>query len=165
VIKIIDKFFDNKTLKNIQDHISNKIYFTPRYFKEKERTIENYYGSRFKLSEDKVLLDTFVKETESKFKIKIKKIGSDSGIDLRNTDRFRPHIDPAKVNILIMLKGSRAVTNGTVFYTDKELDMHIGFMENRAIMFPSNKFHSANVNKVYNIRRYTATLFVEDYDE
>jgi hypothetical protein len=165
VIKIIDKFFDNKILKNIQDHISTKIYFTPRYFKEKERTIENYYGSRFKLSEDKVLLDTFVKETESKFKIKIKKIGSDSGIDLRNTDRFRPHTDPAKVNILIMLKGPKAVTNGTVFYTEKELDIHIGFMENRAIMFPSNKFHSAHATNIPNLKRYTATLFLEDYEE
>ena len=64
-----------------------------------------------------------------------------------------------------MLKGPTAVTNGTVFYTDRELDMHIGFRENRAIMFPSNIYHSANVSNLPNLKRYTATLFVEDYEE
>ncbi len=165
MIKIIDNFFNKKTFKNIQNHVTSEIYFTPRYFKGKEHTIENYYGSRFVLKEDKNLLNTFIKEAESKFKIKITKIGLDSGIDLRNTDRFRPHTDSAKINILIMLKGPTAVTNGTVFYTDGELDMHIGFMENRAILFPSNKFHSAHITNIPNLKRYTATLFVKDYEE
>jgi hypothetical protein len=165
VIKIIDNFFDNNIFKNIQNHISTKIFFTPRFFEGKEHTTENYFGSRFLLSNDEVLLKTFIKQAENKFKIKINKLSSDCGIDLRNTDRFRPHIDNAKINILIMLKGPRAVTNGTVFYTDGELDMHIGFMENRAIMFPSNKFHSANITEVPDLKRYTSTLFVQDYKE
>ena len=165
MIKIIDNFFDNKTFKNIQNHITTKIFFTPRYFDGKENTIENYYGSRFILSNDKALRDTFVKQAENKFNIKIKKIGPDSGIDLKNADRFLPHTDKGKFNILIMLKGPRAVTNGTVFYTEKELDMHIGFMENRAIMFPSNKYHSAHAINIPNLKRYTATLFIEDYEE
>tara|TARA_R100000908_G_scaffold59970_1_gene37028 strand:- start:1199 stop:1696 length:498 start_codon:yes stop_codon:yes gene_type:complete len=165
VIKILDNFFDDKLFINIQNHITSSIFFTPRYFEGKERTIENYYGSRFKLSEDKNLLNTFVKQAENKFNIKIKKIGPDSGIDLRNTDRFRPHTDKGKFNILIMLKGLSAITNGTVFFTEEELDIQVGFKENRAIMFPSDKYHSANVNEVLNVRRYTATLFVEDYEE
>ena len=165
MIKILDNFFDDKLFINIQNHITKNLYFTPRYFEGKEHTIKNYYGSRFKLSEDKNLLNTFVKQAENKFNIKIKKIGPDSGIDLRNTDRFRPHTDKGKFNILIMLKGPRAVTNGTVFYTEKELDMHIGFMENRAIMFPSNKYHSAHAINIPNLKRYTATLFIEDYEE
>lgn len=165
MIKIIDNFFNHKLLKNIQNHITNNIYFTPRYFEGKEHTVENYYGSRFVLSNDKNLLNTFIKQAESKFKIKIKKIGPDSAIDLRNTDRFRPHIDLGKCNILIMLKGPIAVTNGTVFYTDSELDMHIGFRENRAIMFPSNKYHSAHASNIPNLKRYTATLFIKDYEE
>ena len=73
MIKIIDNFFDEKTFKNIQNHIASKIYFTPRYFEGRKHTIENYYGSRFLLSDDKDLLDTFVKQTCNKFKIKIKK--------------------------------------------------------------------------------------------
>ena len=165
MIKIIDNFFNEKLFKNIQNYITTNIYFTPRYFKGKEHTKENYYGSRFLLSNDKNLLNTFIKQAESKFQIKIKKVLPDSGIDLRNTDKFIPHIDEGKYNLLIMLKGSRAVTNGTVFYTEKELDMHIGFMENRAIMFPSNIYHSAHASNVPNLKRYTATLFIADYDE
>jgi len=165
MIKIIDNFFNEKLFKNIQNYITTNIYFTPRYFQGKEHTKENYYGSRFLLSNDKNLLNTFIKQAESKFQIKIKKVLPDSGIDLRNTDKFIPHIDEGKYNLLIMLKGSRAVTNGTVFYTEKELDMHIGFMENRAIMFPSNIYHSAHASNIPNLKRYTATLFVADYDE
>ena len=108
----------------------------------------------------------FVKNAEKKFNINIKKIHSSSGIDLRNLDILKPHTDDtiAKINILIMLKGPQAVTNGTVFYSDKDLDIHVGFKENRAIMFPSNKTHSPHASTQSGIRRYTATLFIQDYD-
>ena len=56
-------------------------------------------------------------------------------------------------------------SNGTVFYTDNELDMHIGFKENRSIMFPSNWIHSNHASNVPNLRRYTSTLFVKDYED
>jgi len=165
VIKIIDNFFNIDLLKKIQHHISHNIFFTPQYFENKEPTTQNYYGSRFLLAEDKKLLDTFIKQSENKFKIKIKEVNPYCGIDLRNTDRFRPHVDAAKMNILIMLKGPTAVTNGTVFYTEGELDIHIGFRENRAVMFPSNKYHSAHVTNEPSLKRYTSTLFIMDYEE
>ena len=86
--------------------------------------------------------------------------------DLRNLDRFMPHTDQqaGKLNIFIMLKGQTAVTNGIVFYTDNNLDMHVGFRENRAVMFPSLKMHSPHLNEEPNKKRYTATLFVKDYE-
>ena len=43
--------------------------------------------------------------------------------------------------------------------------MHVGFRENRAILFPSDKIHSQHASKVPNLKRYTATLFVTDYEE
>ena len=68
-----------------------------------------------------------------------------------------------------MISGPAAVTNGTVFYhgpiDNCDLDMHVGFRENRAILFPSNKVHSQHASKVLNLKRYTATLFIEDYEE
>ena len=68
-----------------------------------------------------------------------------------------------------MISGPTAVTNGTVFYHGSldsyNLDTHIGFRENRAIMFPSNKIHSQHASNVPNLKRYTATLFVKDYEE
>jgi hypothetical protein len=68
-----------------------------------------------------------------------------------------------------MLKGPAANTNGTVFYhgteDNFELDIHVGFRENRAILFPSDWIHSAHANNQPNLRRYTASLFITDYEE
>ena len=68
-----------------------------------------------------------------------------------------------------MIYGPAAVTNGTVFYYGEEhncnLDIHIGFRENRAVLFPSDKIHSQHAIKEPNLKRYTSTLFIEDYEE
>ena len=169
MIKIIDNFFDKDLLKKIQTHVTTKIYYTPRWLAGTEKTKENYYGDRFVLNHDPKLKEIFVKQAEKKFSIKINKLDDDSGIDLRNLDQFKPHTDAFKINILIMLYGPVAVTNGTVFYNgpfeDCELDMHIGFRPNRAILFPSNWVHSNHASNVSNLKRYTASLFITDYEE
>jgi len=162
MIKILDNFFEDTLFLNIKNHIRTKLYYTPRFYGEKK---ENYYGCRFVLSEDKKLLDTFVTQAEKKFKIKIKKLHDDTGIDMRNLDKFKPHVDDGVINIMVMLSGPRAVTNGTVFYTDGELDIHVGFKENRSILFPSNWYHSNHASNIPNLKRYTASLFVKDYEE
>jgi hypothetical protein len=166
-VNIIDNFFEEQLFLNIQNHVTTKLFYTPRYFADKtEKNEKNYYGSRFILSEDPELLKTFVTQAEKKFKIKIKKLHPDSGIDMRNLLNFKPHIDfDCVLNIMVMLSGPTAVTNGTVFYTDGELDTHVGFRENRAIMFPSTRYHSPHASKVPNLKRYTASLFVQDYEE
>ena len=168
MIKIIDNFFDDILFQNVKNHVTTKLYYTPRYLEDtSEKTKDTHYGSRFVLHLDPKLLDTFVKQAEKKFKIKIKKVHHDSGVDIRNLDKFIPHIDTtigAKINILIMISGPTAVTNGTVFYQKRELDIHVGFRENRAVLFPSDWPHSAHANDVPNLKRYTASLFVEDYD-
>ena len=157
MIKIINDFFKKEDLEKVQDFALNKEFYTPSYFDHAtEKTKEFYYGSRFNLRRNKELLDFFTKQSELKFKIKIKKVNDNSGIDLRNLDQ---------INILIMISGPTAVTNGTVFYTDKKLDIHVGFKENRAVMFPSDYYHSQHASKIPNLKRYTSTLFVEDYTE
>jgi len=170
VIKIIDNFFNNDELKKIQTHITTKICFTPRWLTGKEKTKENYYGDRFILNQDPKLKEIFIKQAENKFNIKINKLEDDSGLDLRNLDNFQPHTDGIyKINILVMLYGPVAVTNGTVFYHGTpekcELDMHVGFRPNRAILFPSNWMHSSHASNVPNLKRYSASLFIIDYEE
>ena len=166
VIKILDNFFDDKLFINIKNHITTKLYYTPRYFKETaEKNMDNYYGSRFLLKEDPKLLELFKNKAEEKFNIKIKKLHDDSGIDIRNLDKFKPHIDDGMINIMTMISGPTAVTNGTVFYTKGDLDIHVGFRENRSILFPSNWYHSNHASNISNLKRYTSTLFVTDYEE
>lgn len=168
MIKIIDNFFEKILFQNVKNHVVNKLYYEPRYLANKEKNKENHYGSRFILLNDLKLLDTLAKQAEKKFKIKIKKMHKDSGVDIRNLNHFIPHMDNnigSKINVLIMLNGPTAVTNGTVFYTDNELDIHVGFRENRAVLFPSDWTHSAHATNVPNLIRHTATLFVMDYEE
>ena len=172
MIKIIDNFFSENDLKFIQDFALTKAFYTPRYFDNAiEKNKKNYYGNRWVLENKPELLELFKKQSELKFKIKINTININSGIDQRNLDHFKPHVDTGLglVNILIMISGSTAVTNGTVFYYDNfdssDLDIHVGFRENRAVMFPSNKVHSQHASNIPNLKRYTATLFIKDYEE
>tara|TARA_R100000657_G_C4628904_1_gene77332 strand:+ start:189 stop:707 length:519 start_codon:yes stop_codon:yes gene_type:complete len=172
VIKIVDNFFSKKDLLNVQDFASNKAYYTPEYTEfdnTTERNKENFYGIRWHLNNDKNLKKLFIKQIELKFKIKINSIAKASGIDLRNLDHFIPHTDcESNLNALIMLKGPTAVSNGTVFYygaiDDCVLDIHVGFRENRAILFPADWVHSPHAINDPSIKRYTASVFITDYD-
>ena len=169
MITIINNFFKPDVLEKVQHHITTKLNFTPRFYVGKtEKIKENYYGDRFILAEDPNLFNLFKETAENKFKLKLT-VCNTSGVDLRNLDSFRPHTDEFKFNILIMLKGPTAVTNGTVFYNkagpNLELDTHVGFRENRAIMFPSDHYHSPHKSEVPGLRRYTATLFIKHYEE
>lgn len=166
MINIIDNFFNDNDLKIVQNFALTKVFYTPRFFVNAPGRTEKYhYGNRWLFNNEPELLNLFVKQAELKFKIKIKQLNTDSGIDQRRLTCFKPHTDDdSVVNILIMLSGPTAVTNGTVFYTKGDLDIHVGFQENRAILFPSNKFHSPHANDKSNITRYSATLFIQDYE-
>ena len=173
MIKIIDNFFEDEDLKKIQDFALNKAHYVPKFFfHTTEKTKESFYGNRFRLDGDQDLKKLFIKQAELKFKLKINHIDPSSGIDQRNLDHWKPHTDKyqqIKTNILIMLSGPAAVTNGTVFYygplNDCVLDIHVGFRENRAILFPSDWIHSQHMSNVPNLKRYTASLFLTDYEE
>jgi hypothetical protein len=165
MIKILDGFFEEDDLSKIQEHVTTKISYTPCWSDGQEKTKKSYYGDRFYLNGEPKLRDFFVRQVENKFKIKIKELDGNSGIDLRNLDDFKPHIDKfSKINILIMLYGPVAVTNGTVFYTKDKLDIHVGFRPNRAVLFPSNWTHSSHASKEKGTRRYTSSIFVNDYE-
>ena len=73
MIKVLDNFFDKNLLNKIQNHITTKIYYSPKWFVGQEKTNENYYGDRFLLSNDTELRDIFIKQAENKFKIRSEK--------------------------------------------------------------------------------------------
>jgi len=172
VIKIVDNFFQEKDLKMVQDFALNKAFYSPCFLEgTTEKNKENFYGNRWYFKYQPAIEKIFTKQVEKKFNIKINKIQHSSGIDQKNLSSFGPHTDDpdSKVNVLIMISGPTAVTNGTVFYHGKldqcELDIHVGFRENRAIMFPSTWVHSNHASNIPNLKRYTSTLFITDYEE
>jgi len=168
MIKVLDNFFEKNDLKIVQDFTLNKAFYSPCFLEgTTEKNKENFYGNRWYFTDQPKIEKIFTKQLEKKFNIKINNIQHSSGIDQRNLSHFIPHDDVtiSKLNALIMISGPTAVTNGIVFYTKGELDIHIGFRENRAVLFPSNWIHSPHKSEVVNLKRYTATLFIEDYEE
>jgi hypothetical protein len=174
MIKITNNFFSEKDLKKVQDFALTKAFYTPRYFENtNERNKKNHYGDRWDLINKPEIKKLFIKQAELKFNLKNIEIAKDSGIDRRNLDHFKPHTDInlGILNILIMISGPKALTNGTVFYSKNkneqkvELDIHVGFRENRAILFPSNWWHSQHASNTPNLKRYTSTLFLKNYEE
>ena len=124
----------------IQNFAATQACYTPQFFENtKEKNKENYFGDRYYLDSNSELLSKFIKQAELKFKINIKKINNTSGIDQRNLDHFKPHIDyPSTINIMIMLKGINSITN---------------------------HYHSQYASDIPNMKRFTATLFIQDYEE
>jgi len=173
MIKIINDFFNEKDLKFIQDFALTKAFYSPCFFTDAPEKSEKYhYGNRFYLHTNNEIKDLLIKQAQLKFNLKNIKITNDSGIDQRNLNHFKPHTDikiGAFLNLLIMISGPKALTNGTVFYTknkeDLELDIHVGFKENRAVLFPSDWWHAQHASNVPNLKRYTSTLFIKAYEE
>lgn len=166
MIKIINNFFTDKDLLSIKNYLTSA-FFIPQHFEmAKEKTPETYYGMRhhFKYCPD--LFKKMIDIGQKKFNIKILETSLNSGIDKRKVDKFQPHIDNTTgLNLLVMLEGPTSVNNGTVFYTnDCETDIHIGFKENRAVLFPSNYMHSPSVNKEIEVERTVSTIFITEYE-
>ena len=175
MIQIVDDFLEKDTFLKIKN-FSKTVPYTPQHFvkshKEKEAKEFNHtdtYGLRYVLGNENELLEIYSNKIKETFKLKSLKISPDSGMDKRKLDIFKPHKDEGfKINLLHMIEGPTANTNGTVFYSKTEkdnydLDIHVGFKENRAVLFPSLHMHSPAVSKD-SIWRTTLTIFIEDYE-
>jgi len=75
-----------------------------------------------------------------------------------------PHCDSTDVNCLIYLKGIQILNSGTGFYEKQNdeyvLNRHIGFKENRAIIFDSKIFHSSLQFNDVTATRYVMANFL-----
>lgn len=69
MIKIIDNFFEDILFKNIQNHVTTKLSFEPRFLIDsKEKNKNSYYGMRFVLNKDPNLFKTFIDQAEKNLK-------------------------------------------------------------------------------------------------
>jgi hypothetical protein len=170
MIQIVENFFTDKQLKNVQDFALNKAVYTPKFFPNTtEKNDQNSYGNRFCFFQEKSnkLYKLFVNRAKLKFKINILKIKPDSGLDVRKLTIWKFHVDISKLNLLVMLHGEENIYKGTVFQTNqREVSTVVGFKPNRAILFPSKTYHSPHsaLNNNFNVYRYSATMFIEKYN-
>jgi len=161
MITIIDNFLDEKDFNDLKAFSKSKnLRYSPKYFDgTEEKTDANTYGFRYSFLIDSELGRCLKKQCLKKFKYKIIK-AKQCGIDKRKLTMYKPHTDDknCKINLYLQIEGGTKLNHGLGFYTDNNLDTHIGFKENRAVLFDSNLLHSPLVDE--EIWRTTLTLFI-----
>ena len=158
-----DNFFNEDIYKKILIDLSTLNFFNRNnYISEKHRNI--YQKIYF-------MVDLNPKHFAV---VEVEKILSNYGFDIcgiehnyflsSKHEEATPHNDAgADLNCLVYLKGNEIINSGTGFYDKKEnqyvLNRHIGFKENRAIIFDSKIFHSSLQFNEGAEKRYVMTNF------
>jgi len=81
-----------------------------------------------------------------------------------------PHTDSpaAKINCLIYLKGGSLINNGTALYENDGknwmINSHIGFKENRALIFSSEKTHASLQFGQGSTGRFAMVNWINEYE-
>ena len=79
-----------------------------------------------------------------------------------------PHTDRAKINCLIYLKGGSLMNNGTALYENDGknwmINSHIGFKENRAIIFSAKKTHASLQFGEGSTGRFAMSNWIYEYE-
>jgi hypothetical protein len=163
MITIIDNFLDEKDFNDLKAFSkSNKVRYTPQFFDGTiEKKKETTFGLRYNFLIDSELGECLSKKCLEKFKYKIVKT-HECGIDKRKLTMYQPHTDDknSKMNLYLQIEGGTKLNHGLGFYTDNNLDTHIGFKENRAVLFDSNLLHSPLVDE--EVWRTTLTVFITE---
>lgn len=163
MIFIIDNFLDKKDFNDLKAFSkSEKVKYTPKFFNgTTEKKKETTYGLRYNFLIDSELGECLSKKCSEKFKYKIVS-AFECGLDKRKLTMYQPHTDSltSKMNLYLQIEGGTKLNHGLGFYTDNNLDMHIGFKENRAVLFDSNLLHSPLVDE--EIWRTTLTIFIKE---
>ena len=161
MIYIIDNFLDQdffNFVKNFSKSIHVK--YIPMYIEgTTEKNEKNTYGFRQIINANDEIFINIKNKCLEKFKYKIEEI-SECGLDKRQLTQFKPHIDTkyGTVNLYLQIEGQTKLNHGIGFYTDNNLDIHVGFKENRAILFNSDIWHTSLVDE--KTWRTTLTCFI-----
>ena len=89
------------------------------------------------------------------------KKGIDPNVIQKQADKKADKAESDKTalyNLYLMIEGGSQLNHGIGFYDNNQLNIHIGFQENRAVFFNSNILHSPLVDS--KIWRTTLTYFI-----
>lgn len=150
-LSIKDKFLKENYFQELHNSIMFKNYNPIENIKLKTGK-HVWYQSRVNDENLKTLLKDNI---ESTFKVKIKRfVNGPNYTMVLNIKEHCIHVDGPgsdyledfNAQFIYYINGNTELTNGTGFYTKKEneyvLTTHIGFVENRAILFKNEVMHS-----------------------
>jgi hypothetical protein len=149
-ILIVDNFFDEPHIKEVHIDLNNLIQggkFVNRYVAYNNTAYQQTYFN-VDLSKKHFAVDYIKNFFLKKYDIKIKQMASHywfSGINVTPT----PHLDDNFLNCCIQLKGNNLLHNGLGIYEEENgksrLHTHLGFKENRAIIFDGMEYMHATL--------------------
>ena len=145
-----DNFFKPNVYQEILKDIS-RLKFENRYnvVDKKDKQFDNVYQKIYfnvNLNKDHFAVKE-VRQHLTNYGLNIGKTNSSYFLSSKH-EEMTPHNDDCDVNCLVYLKGKEIVNSGTGFFEKKEdgllvLNRHIGFKENRAIIFDSKIYHTS----------------------
>ena len=146
-IIIQDNFFSKDMLDKIKVDLTHQ-KFTNRFTEHNNSIYQKIYFN-VKLTDNHPVVLEIKKILKEKFDLTYFNIASQYFLSTKH-EEATPHIDPLnEYNCLIYLKGDFILNSGTGFYDyDKindtySLNTHVGFKENRAIIFDSRIYHAS----------------------
>jgi hypothetical protein len=166
-------------IKNIKNHIIVKDNFLPKntFLKIKNEISKFNYVNRFSINEHNNTQKYYFEHKLDKKYFSVQKVINkinkllDVDLDFINSyywltvKHTKPsvHTDTANINCCIYIKGDNYVNNGTGFYDlingQHVLNSHVGFKENRAIIFDSKILHASLLFHENSSPRYIMTTF------
>jgi hypothetical protein len=164
-ILIKDNFFSEEILSKVHIELPS-LNFTNRHVDRKDRTSYNKIYFNFPLSSDHYLVEETTNILLKEYNIKYKKMESVYFLSTKN-NLPTPHTDTCELNVLIYLKGDSLMHNGTGIYEQNNLNTHLGFKENRAILFNGAKYMHASLQSFEQEAspRYVMANFLNYYDK
>ena len=147
-IIIKDNFFNENVLEKIKQDFS-KLKFINRSNLDDDNPYQKIYFNVV-LNNEHFAVKEVYKNLEKYFK-NIKNLGKSQHYYFLSTKHTEatPHMDSCYINCLVYLKGNYLINSGTGFYDKNEdtgeciLNTHVGFKENRAIIFDSTIYHAS----------------------
>ena len=138
-----DNFFPSDFYQQLVQEMISLEYTPPR--EEKRKALDGCYWHSFNVPQNAPVQNKIKDLIKENFNFEISDFLETTYTMVGAADRPRPHTDwqnGCTHQCLIYMHGEESVNNGTGFYRDTQLSMHVGFVQNRAIFFSSDVFHA-----------------------
>jgi len=143
-IQVVDDFFTEQELKIVSDFCITKA-LAPIKNQEGSFGFRQGFNSNENLQwVFKKIKDVFIKNKDLVVDV--------ACVHLRyNHLKALPHTDKQGYNFICYVKGSPLFNNGTGFYKNNQLSMHVGFVENRALFLMEKIFFTLIYNHLVRV--------------
>ena len=161
---IVDNFFDN--FNNIKDSFKSIQLFNQEEFNKKFNDTETWPGFRSEQLhiENPFLFNLIIKEIYSKFgqsSFNNRNINVKSHIHLRLAEDNKKdwiHKDPFFATLMVFLSETNLKSGTCLYDENKNVTDTINFVQNRALLFDSKKYHKSLNNYGDNLQNGRLTL-------